>query len=90
MRVTPGGVHDEHTRVLADGLRERLRTLLDDDVAPTNLTWNRAVQRRTIWVITIFQSRNNDFLREAGFTLRGDQVYDITKGGGEINLPLVL
>ena len=39
MGVTPGGVHNETALVLADGLREALRTLLEEDVPPALLAW---------------------------------------------------
>lgn len=90
MSITPGGVHNQSARICTNGLGKGLRSFFDDDVAPTNLTWHRAVQRRTIWVFTVFQSRYNNFLRKAGFTLRSDEPYDISNGGAEIDLQLVL
>jgi hypothetical protein len=70
MGITPSGVHDESTRILANGLSERFRSLLDDDVAPSNLAWLAAVERWTgLWVLTILQT-GNDYVRlETGLSL---------------------
>ena len=69
MRITPGGVHNKYTWVLAHGLCKRLWTLLDDDVAPALLTRDRRVERWAIGVVAILELGNNDFVLEAGFAL---------------------
>lgn len=70
MGITPSGVHDESARILANGLSERFRSLLDNDIAPTNLAWVAAVERWTcIWVLTILQSGNDYFRLETGLSL---------------------
>lgn len=73
MRVTPGRVHDERARVLADGLGKGLGAVLDNDVAPTNFAGERGVEGRPVeGVLTVLEGRDNDFVFEARFTLKSE------------------
>lgn len=66
VRVTPGGVHDKHTRVLAYSLCECLRTMLDDDVPPTLLARQRGVEGRTIvGILAVLELGDDDVILEA-------------------------
>ena len=69
MSITPGGVHDEHTGVFTDGLGESLGTVFDDDVTPSLLTRNRAIEGGTVGVVAVLEGGNNDLILETGFTL---------------------
>ena len=69
MRVTPGRVHDEHTRVLANGLRECLGALLDDDVTPSKLAREGRVEWGSIGVLAVRKLGNDDLVFQARLAL---------------------
>lgn len=68
MSITPSGVHDQDTRVLANGLRECLRTMLDDDVTPSSLARYNSIQRGTIGIVTVLEWWDGNFVLETWFT----------------------
>ena len=74
MRIAPGGVHDQTARVLADGLSECLRALLDDDVAPAGRAGLGGVEGRGRWVVTVVEGRDDDVILEAGLALKRGQI----------------
>lgn len=68
--ITPGGVHDERSGILADGLGERLGSLLDDDVAPSELAGHRGVERRAFGISPVRELGDLDVGLEAGLSLQ--------------------
>ena len=66
MSVAPRRVHDEHTRVLADGLRKCLGALLDDNVTPADFAGEGSVCRRAVRVFTVDKLGNDNLVLEAG------------------------
>ena len=71
VRVAPGGVHDEHAGVLADGLGEGLGAVLDDDVAPTDLAWHAGVERSAVGVLRVAQRWDDNLRLETRLALDG-------------------
>ena len=69
MRVAPGGVHDEHAGVLADGLGEGLGAVLDDDVAPADFAREGGVGGGSVGVRAVDELGNDDLFPEARFSL---------------------
>jgi hypothetical protein len=70
VRITPRRVHDQASRVIADGLRKRLRPVLDDDIAPADSTREIGVDwRAIIWVFPVLQLGDNDVGFETGLAL---------------------
>ena len=69
MRVTPRRVHDEHTRVLADSLRERLRAVFHDDVAPADFAREGGVGGGSVGVRAVDKLGDDDLFPEARFSL---------------------
>lgn len=67
--VTPCGVHDECTGVLADGFGKRLGTMLHDDVTPTHFTGQRRIQGRTVdGILPVLELGDDDLVLEARFS----------------------
>ena len=70
MSITPRRVHDEHTRVFPDGLRECFRTMLHNDVAPADFAWLGGIKRNiTVRVLSALERRDDYFRFEARFSL---------------------
>ena len=69
MGITPGGIHDQNTRVITNGLGESLRAVFDDDVAPTKCARVGGIQRRSAGIVTIKKFRNSKLGFEARFAL---------------------
>lgn len=69
MRIAPGGVHDEASRVLTHGLGEGLGAMLNDDVAPADLAGEGGVDRGSLGVVTVRQLGDDNFGLEAGLAL---------------------
>lgn len=69
MRITPGRVHDERSRVLTNCFSERFGTVLDNDVSPTDLAWYGGVERRSIEIVAILKLRDDDSCLQAWFAL---------------------
>jgi hypothetical protein len=65
VRITPSCVHDERSRVFAHGLCESFGTLLDNNVAPSNLTRERSVKGCPIRTITALELGNDDIILKA-------------------------
>ena len=78
MSVAPRRVHDEHTRVLADGLRKCLGALLDDNVTPADFAGEGSVCRRAVRVFTVDKLGNDNLVLEAGLA-------DLSLDGGAID-----
>jgi hypothetical protein len=70
--ITPGSVHDERSGILADSLGEGFGTVLDDNVAPSDLARESGVERRAVGVIPVLELGNDDFGLEAWFSLRSN------------------
>lgn len=68
--ITPGGVHDERSGILANGLGERLGALLDDDVAPSELARRGGVERSTLGVGPVGELGDLNFGLETGLSLQ--------------------
>lgn len=64
MGVTPGGVHDEDSRVVADGLGESLGSLLLDDVTPSSEAGLGGVERLGL-VLGVDEGGDGDVLEES-------------------------
>ena len=69
MSITPGGIHDQATRVRANGLGEGFGALLDDDVAPTDLAWQRGVDGRAVRIVAVLQLGDDNLILETGLSL---------------------
>lgn len=69
MRIAPCRVHDQHTGVLADSLRERLWPVLNDDVTPALLAWQRGVERRPVRFLSVLEWRHDHVVLETGLAL---------------------
>ena len=68
MRITPCSIHDQCTRILPNSLCERLGSVLDDDVPPSNLARHASIEWRPIhWIVAILQPRYNNLGLEAWF-----------------------
>ncbi len=76
--IAPHRVHDEHTGVLADGLRECLGALLDDDVTPAHFAGQGSVGRRPVRVFTVDKLGDDDLVLEAGLA-------DLSLDGGAVD-----
>jgi hypothetical protein len=68
MSITPGRVHNQAARVLADGFSEGGGTLLGDDVAPALLAWHAGVDH-LVGDRRINQLRNDDLSVESRLAL---------------------
>ena len=79
MGITPGSVHDEGSRVVANGHRERFGTLLNDNVAPSYLARQCGIEGWSVGVVAALQFRDNDLSLEARFTLREKDGLNRTK-----------
>jgi hypothetical protein len=71
--ITPGGVHDQYTWILANGFGECLRSFFDNNVAPANLAWARGIECRTFWVVAVGKLGDFDILLETWLSLAGHQ-----------------
>ena len=69
MSITPGGVHDEDTRIRTNGFGEGLGTFLDNDVTPTKLAGEGCIQRRPFGVFAALEFGNNNLVLETRFSL---------------------
>lgn len=70
--VAPCRVHDQYTRVLADGLCESFRTLLDNNVTPAAFAGECSIHGRPIFVRRVLELGNDDLVGETWFTLIND------------------
>ena len=68
MSVSPCCVHDKRPWVLSNGFGEGLWTVLDDNVTPTQLTRLCSINGWTIYVVTVLQRGDNNFVFETWFT----------------------
>lgn len=59
MSISPCGIHDKGSRIFTDGFGEGFRTLLYDDVTPSNLTREGGIETSGV-VFSALQCRNND------------------------------
>ena len=70
MRVAPRRVHDQASRVVADGLSKCLGPMFDNDVPPTNGAWQIGVEWRAVLrVFPVLQLRNDDISFETRLAL---------------------
>lgn len=70
MCVTPGCVHDEGTRVFANGFGEGFRAMLNDDIAPAYLAGKRGIERwTTARRVPVFELRDNNLCFEPRLAL---------------------
>lgn len=67
MGVSPGGVHDEDSRVVANGLGESLGSLLLDDVTPSSEAGLGGVERLGL-VLGVDEGGDGDVLEESGLS----------------------
>jgi len=88
VRVAPSRVHDQNTRIFAHGFRERLRALLNNDVAPALLAWKRCVKGRTVGVLASLEGWDNNIVLQSGLALlaldRTTVDSEVTKVGEEL------
>ena len=69
MSITPRRVHNEHTGVLADSLRERFRAVFHDDVAPADFAREGGVGGGSVGVRAVDKLGDDDLFPEARFSL---------------------
>lgn len=70
MSITPGGIHDQYTRIRANCFGEGFGTLFDDDVTPANGAREGGIEGRSIGILAVSELRNNDFGLETRFALQ--------------------
>jgi hypothetical protein len=59
MSISPCGIHDKGSRIFTDGFGEGLRTVLYDDVTPSDLARQGGIEI-SIGVLSVLQYRNDD------------------------------
>ena len=68
MSISPSGIHNKGSRIFTDGFGEGFRTMLYDDVTPSNLAREGGIETSG-GILSALQSRNNDFGFKPRFTL---------------------
>ncbi len=67
--VAPGGIHDQNTRIFANGLGEGFWALFDNNIPPPNCAWEGGIERRSFRIAAIDEFGNNDICFEARLAL---------------------
>jgi hypothetical protein len=67
MSISPCGIHDKGSWIFTDGFREGFRTVLYDDVTPSDLAGEGSIET-SVGVLSALQYRNNDVGFKPRFT----------------------
>ena len=59
MSISPCGIHDKGSRIFTDGFGEGFRTVLHDDITPSDLAREGGIETSS-GVFSALQYRNND------------------------------
>lgn len=69
MSVSPGRVHDQDTRISADGFGESLGTLLENDLAPALFAREGGIKGRSLGIFAVDEFGDDNFFLESRFAL---------------------
>lgn len=69
MSISPCSIHDQSSGVFTNGFGEGFKSLLYDDVSPSNLARESCIERRSIRVLAVLEFWNDDFCFQTRLTL---------------------